>query len=168
MGGGVDKGCSIYKTLIRFPVSVGCQRLLLMQRCNGMWIMRHYGVEPVPTLWKWTRQRGFLPATSNSWESRSWLSIMKTHPILTGFPFYSVIDDSADVTRQRNKHSKRWWRLRGEKIKEKVWSVVFPRELHYIWLWFQTLVDSMEISPVLLPWVTNGQAGMKLKSLDRI
>lgn len=40
MGGGLDKGISINETLIRFPVCFGFKRLLLMQQCNGMWIVR--------------------------------------------------------------------------------------------------------------------------------
>lgn len=36
MGGGWDKGISINETLIRFPVSVGFKRLLLMQQCGGV------------------------------------------------------------------------------------------------------------------------------------
>lgn len=36
MGGGSDKDVSINGTLIRFPVSVGFKRLLLMQQCDGM------------------------------------------------------------------------------------------------------------------------------------
>lgn len=39
MGGGLEKGISINETLIRFPVCFGFKRLLLMQRCDGMWIV---------------------------------------------------------------------------------------------------------------------------------
>lgn len=40
MGGGLDKGISINRTLIRFPACFGFKRLLLMQQCSGMWIVR--------------------------------------------------------------------------------------------------------------------------------
>lgn len=86
MGGGSDKGISINETLIRFPVCFGFKRLLLMQQCDGMWIVYCCEVDPVPTLSKWTRHHGFLPATTYSQGSQSWPSIMsprmETHPFL--------------------------------------------------------------------------------------
>lgn len=122
----MNRGFSIYKMLIHFPVSVGCQRLLLMQQCNGMWIMRHCGVEPVPTLWKWTRQHGTLPATSNSWESWSWLSItkaqMRMRPILTGFTLCQTrmklhVQENKQINKQKGNES---WKKEN---KRNVWSV---------------------------------------------
>lgn len=111
MGGGSDKGISINEMLIRFPVSVGFKRLLLMQQCDGMWIVRRCGVEPVPTLCKWTRRHGFLPATTYSRGSRSWPSIMspqmETHTFLTSPPLDSVCQTDAQrfIHMQRLKHT---------------------------------------------------------------
>lgn len=132
MGGGSDKGISINETLIRFPVSVSFKRLLLMQQCSGMWIVCRCGVEPVPTLCKWTRRHGFMPATTYSRGSWSWPSIMgpqmETHPFLTRSPLHSVCQTDAwysytykQIHTLTKKHH--WmWGKQGKYLQSKVWS----------------------------------------------
>lgn len=127
MGGGLDKGISINEMLIRFPVSVGFKRLLLMQQCDGMWIVRCCGVEPVPTLCKWTRRHGFLPATTYSQGSRSWPSIMspqmETHPLLTSPPLHSVCQTDTDIHTHTNTQTQRG--AKGEKKRRATFRVSF-------------------------------------------
>lgn len=123
MGGGSDKDVSINETLIRFPVSVGFKRLLLMQQCDGMWIVHHCGVEPVPTLCKWTRRHGSLPATTYSQGSQSWPSIMspqmETHPFLTS-PTFCQTDAQILIRTQTHTHTGCWkWREKGRVVSGK-------------------------------------------------
>lgn len=130
MGGGSDKGISINETLIRFPVSFGFKRLLLMQQCDGMRIVCRCGVEPVPTLCKWTRHHGFLPATTYSRGSQSWPSItspqMETHPFLICPPLHS--DCQTDTRISTHVHAHRHWgaprvkKQKGKYLQAKVWS----------------------------------------------
>lgn len=131
MGGGSDKGISINETLILFPVSVGFKRLLLMQQCDGMWIVCRCGVEPVPTLCKWTRRHGFLPATTYSGGSQSWPSIMspqmETHPFLSSPPTsLSLSDRHSDIHTHTNTHTQKghwkWKKEMSKYFQGMIWS----------------------------------------------
>lgn len=85
-------------------------------------------VEPVPALCKWTRHRGFLPASTYSRGRQSWPSIMspqtETHAFLV-YPHRSSLSSSdrrKDI--HPSAHMHRHWQWGGERkyLRGVVWS----------------------------------------------